>query len=127
MAETANTGTSMIRVPLSADEFKPPRSTDLVTEMANFQRSYYEELRLLIQVVSGEAESVHGSLPFDEAALAFKGQELAASNGYAGIADLQAAEFFRKFRYAWKRNTGHSMLSLEKQRKRLRLEHKGKA
>ncbi len=118
------TGTTMLRVPLSADEFRPPRPTDLVTESANFLRAHWDEVKPFFQAISGEAESMHGSLSFDEAACAFEIKKIARENGFAHLADIQTSKLWRSFRYAYKRNTGTAVRLLEKQNKRLRLEHR---
>jgi len=109
----------MIRVPLHAEEFKPPKPTDLITEAANFLRAHWQEVKPFFQAISGEAASIHGSLAFDEAACAFKIQEIANENGFAILAHTSAAKLWHSLRYAYKRNTGVSIRELERQSKRL--------
>jgi hypothetical protein len=112
----------MIRVPLKAEEFKPPRPTDLITEAANFLRAHWDEIKPFFQAISGEAESIKGSLAFDEAACAFKIQEVAKANGFAVLANVSAARLWLALRYGYKRSTGVAVRQLEAQNKRLRLE-----
>jgi hypothetical protein len=115
----------MIRVPLKAEEFRPAKQADLITEGASFLRVHWNEVMPHFQIISGEAASVHGSLPFDEAACAFKIQEIAKANGFAVLSRVPAAKMWLALRYAYRRVTGISVHQLEAQNKQLRaLEHK---
>jgi hypothetical protein len=115
---------TMIRVPLSAEEFRMPKQTDLITESANFLRAHWDEIKPFFQAISGEAESMHGSLVFDEAACAFKIKEIAKSNGFVMLANIPAAKLWNSLRFGYKRNTGIAVHLLEQQNKRLQLERK---
>jgi hypothetical protein len=115
----------MIRVPLKAEEFKPPKQGNLITEAANFIRAHWDEMRPFFQAISGEAGSIHGSLKLDEADSVFKAQKIAKDNGFAILAGVPAAKLESALRHGYKRLTGISVRKLEKQRKQLLLENQG--
>src|SRR5580765_2155793 len=110
------------RVPTKTAELLPPKASSLITEAATFQRTHWEELSPFWQAISGEADSIHGSLAFDEAACAFKAKEIAALNGYAFLGKLPTAQFWQAMRFGFRRNTGLTVGKLKAQNKQLRLE-----
>jgi hypothetical protein len=111
-------------VPTTSAELKPPKASSLITEAASFQRAHWEELKPFWQAISGEVDSIHGSVQFDEAACAFKAKEIAATNGYAYLGSIPTAAFWRAMRFGFKRNTGMTVGRLEKQYKQIQLEHR---
>jgi hypothetical protein len=114
----------MIRVPLKAEEFKPPKQTNLITEAQNFERAHWDEIKPFFRAFSGEEPSIHGAPDLDEAACVFKVQEIARENGFAILAGVSAAKLRLALRYAYKRNTGITVGQLKAQAKTLRLEQK---
>jgi hypothetical protein len=113
----------MIRVPLKAEEFKPPKQANLITEAQNFQRAHWDEIKPFFRALSGEEPSIHDAPDLDEAACVFKVQEIAKENGFAVLASVSAAKLRLALRYAYKRNTGITIGQLKSQGKQLRLEH----
>jgi hypothetical protein len=116
--------TSLIHIPASTDEFRPPKPTDLITEAANMIRAHWEEIRPYFQMFAGEVPSKHGSLAFDEAECAFQIKDIAAKNGFAVLSNVTTAVLWKALRRGYYRNTGVAVRAIEAQNKRLRLEHK---
>lgn len=116
--------TSMIHVPTTVDEFRPPKPTDITTEGANFLRAHWNEVLPYFQMISGERDSKHGSLQFDEAECAFEVKRIAVDNGFAILGTVSTAQLWSALRRAYKRNTGIAVRALEKQNKTLRIEHR---
>lgn len=110
---------SLIRVPTSADEFLPPKPSDLITESASLLRDHWDELQPFWAAISGEAPSRHGRLWLDEAELTFEVQKIVRSNGFNALADAPSWKLWHALRRAYKRNTGIAVHQLEKQRLRL--------
>jgi hypothetical protein len=110
---------AMYRVPATVDDMKPPKSSSLITEAANFLRAHWSEVKPYYQAISGEAPSLHGSGPLDEAACVFEIQRIAKENGFAFLGSVQTYKLRRALRWGFKRNTGVPMGQLEAQYKRL--------
>jgi hypothetical protein len=113
---------AMIHVPTSTEEFLQPRPTDLVTEAANFVRAHWDEIRPYLQMISGETPSKHDSYHLDEAELVFEVKRIASANGFALLGTVSTNKLRKALRRGYKRNTGTSVRSLEKQNRTLRLE-----
>ncbi len=116
---------SLIHVPDSAEDMLPPKASNLITDAASFLRENWEELKPYYQSISGETESMHGSVTLDEAATVFKIKELASENGFAYLASVGTNTLRKALRFGFKRNTGTPMRLLEAQYRQIhRIEHK---
>ncbi len=116
--------TSMIHVPTSAEEFLKPKPADLITVAQEFLRNHWEEVKEDFLRISGEEPSKHGSLSFDEAECVFKIQKIAEANGFAALGTVSTHRLWLAVRRGYKRDTGVTVLALESQNKRLRIEDK---
>jgi hypothetical protein len=114
----------MIHVPTTAEEFNPPRPSDLTTEATNFLRVHWNELLPYFQMISGEIPSKHGSLRFDEAECAFEVKRKAEQNGFAVLGSVSTDKLWKALRRGYKRNTGVAVRALEKQNQALRIEQR---
>jgi len=110
---------SLIRVPTSAEEFLPPKPSDLITEAASLLRDHWDDIQPFWAAISGEMPSRHGRLWLDEAELTFEVQKIVRSNGFNALGDAPSWKLWHALRRAYKRNTGIAVHQLEKQRLRL--------
>jgi hypothetical protein len=122
--QSEDTARVTYRVPATAEDMLPPKASSLVTEAANFLRAHWDEVKPYYQSISGETPSKHGSSMLDEAACVFEVQRIAKANGFAFLGSVKTAKLRQALRTGFKRNTGTAMKVLEKQYRRLQIEHK---
>jgi hypothetical protein len=119
-------GPKVYHVPATVSDMLPPKASSLITEAANFLRAHWDEVRPFYESLSGERESMHGSVTLDEAATVFEVKRIAKENGFAFLGTVPTATLRRALRFGYKRNTGVPVHVLESQYKRLRIEHQNK-
>jgi hypothetical protein len=117
---------SLIHIPETPDDFRPPKPSSMVAEMASLQRhpEHWAEVAPYLKAIAGQIASIEGSARYDEAGCMFKIKEICHSNGYTLLAKANVAKLAQLFKYAYKRNTGQTMKMLQKQGSQLRLEFK---
>ena len=106
---------SLYEVPRTVAELRPPPQSSLITEAQALQRANWDLVHRYTSAIAGTMPPMHGSRDADEWALTFQLQDYARKNGYMLLAEANAAQLKRAFRWAFKRNTGHSIGSLIRQ------------
>jgi hypothetical protein len=122
--EARDTSKLRYRVPATVEDMLPPKASTLITEAANFLRAHWDEVKPYYESLSGERESMHGSVMLDEAATVFEIKRLALANGFAFLGTVSTAKLRLALRFGFKRNSGIAMRLIEQQRKQLRIAHR---
>jgi len=112
---------SLVHVPDSSEELNPLRTADLITEATHFMRTHWDDIKVFWKAIGGEGDSPTGSRVGDMWQMTFEIQKVAATNGYATLATVNANDLRKALRRGYKRLTGDSVIALEKQGIRLRI------
>jgi hypothetical protein len=117
---------SLISIPRTPAEFKPPQASSMILEMASLLRNedHWAQVLPYIDAIAGTGPSICGSPKFDEAGLIFKLKDISSHNGCPLLANLTPAQLSPIVKRALFRNTGERMRALQKQAIMLRLEAK---
>jgi len=112
----------MYNVPATVEEMLPPTKSSIYNEAQNFLRAHWPEVKTYYEVLSGTKPSLHGAADLDEASCVFEVQKIAAANGYAHLSVISTHLLRKALRVGYKRNTGHPVRALIKQRRQLQIE-----
>jgi hypothetical protein len=122
----SGSGRSLMKAPRSVAEFKPPRASSMISEMASLQRNeeHWAEIVPYLDALAGVGPTIFGSAKYDETGCMFAVKEICNANGYTLLAKASPAELSPIFKRAYFRNTGQRVRQLAKQGAQLRLEYK---
>lgn len=115
---------TIVQLPASQADLPPPSHASAIDEAEAMIRAHYDDIADLILSLAGLSPSINGSPKWDEAAMVFKLQAVAAANGYAILAAKNTSDLAWCVLWGFRRVTKHSLRAMQAQGNRLLIEQR---